>query len=122
MSRRLLYAQAVVLALVAVLDIHFGLNLRYFWIISWWDIPLHMLGGVWIALFGAWIASLFNKRISVFQCVLLALSIGVGWEVFEYAVGLGGSVFMSYRLDTAKDLFDDAVGGTIAGYSVRKFI
>ena len=122
MQRRLLFLQAIVLVVIAVLDIYFGLEQRYFWTISWWDIPLHILGGLWVGLFGAWALLILNIRVSVMQCIMAALLIGGAWELFEYAAGLGGSVFMSYRLDTAKDLFDDMVGGAIAGYIAKKLI
>ena len=122
MQRRLLFLQAIVLIVIAVLDIYFGLEQRYFWTISWWDIPLHILGGLWAGLFVVWTSLILNIRVSILRCVLLALAIGAGWELFEYVAQLGGSVFMSYPLDTVKDLFNDMVGGAIAGYIAKKLI
>ncbi len=112
--------QLVIVAIIGVLDIYFGFGQNYFWTIWWWDILLHVLGGVWAGLLGAWAAGFFGIRVTLVRCILCALAIGMGWEVFEYAEGLGGSVFMSYTPDTIKDLFDDALGGALAFYLARR--
>lgn len=120
MRQRLLILQLIVLVLVAVLDIHFGIGEMYFWRIWWWDILMHMLGGLWVGLVFAYAATYTPYRVSVIHCIIAAFAVGAGWEVFEYVFHMGGSVFMSYPLDTAKDLFDDAVGGALAGLVVRR--
>ncbi len=112
--------QLVVVAGIGVLDIYFGIEQDYFLTIWWWDILLHVLGGVWAGLFGAWAAGFFGIRITLARCALYALAIGAGWELFEYAAGLGGSIFMSYTADVIKDLFDDTLGGALAYYFVRR--
>ncbi len=108
------------MSIIGVLDIYFGVGQSYFWTIWWWDILLHVLGGVWAGLFGAWVAGFFGIRATFIQCILFALVIGVGWEIFEYINGLGDSVFMSYTADTIKDLFDDTLGGAFAYYLVQR--
>lgn len=113
--RKLLYAQAATLIVLAPLHLYFGMQLRFFWKISWWDIPLHILGGMWAGFFCMWVARYFYRRLTLTHVILGAFLIGVGWEVFEYVLGIGGSPFMSYPVDTAKDLFDDIVGGFLAG-------
>lgn len=118
--RRIFFLQAAVLILIAYLYLYLGIHLRYVFTISWWDIVLHMLGGAWVALASVWFFGLFGIRRSIIQCVLIALSVGLAWELFEYIFGIGGSNFMSYRLDTAKDLLDDMIGGAIAGYVAQK--
>ena len=112
--------QAVVVAIIGVLDIYFGVGQSYFWTIWWWDILLHVLGGIWAGLLGAWVAGFFGIRITLMRCILFALAIGVGWEIFEYVNGLDGSIFMSYTADTVKDMSDDILGGALAYYLVRR--
>ncbi|MDO8576559.1 MAG: hypothetical protein Q7R90_04570 [bacterium] len=120
MQRRILFMQAVVVAVIGVLDVYFGVGQSYFWTIWWWDILLHVLGGVWAGLLGAWVAGFFGIRITLVRCALFALAIGVSWETFEYINSLGGSVFMSYTADIIKDLFDDTLGGALAYYLVQR--
>jgi hypothetical protein len=116
MQRKLLFAQLVVVALLAVLDIYFGLMHMYFWRFWWFDIPLHLLGGIAVGLFGAWVLTVRELPISFLFCVAMALGVGVAWEIFEYASHMGGSAFMGYTVDTIKDLVDDVLGGTMAAY------
>ncbi len=65
---------------------------------------------------------MFGIRRTFVQCILIALVVGVAWEIFEYIFDIGGSNFMSYQLDTVKDLFDDMIGGAIAGYIAKKLV
>ena len=76
---------------------------------------MHFLGGVWAGLFAAWLLQRYKKRFLIIQCAAIALSIGVCWEIFEFAFGIGGSLFMSYWADTIKDLCMDTLGGVVAG-------
>jgi hypothetical protein len=117
----LLACQLFVLGFLVYWNNVLGLNSQMYFTVSWWDVVSHILGGLWVALCVAWIATFFKRRLSIIECVALAFGVGVAWEIFEYVNGMGGSIFMSYQLDTAKDLLDDAIGGLIAGYFVNKF-
>lgn len=118
MNMRILALQFLVAVLIVVLDIHFGIDQMYFWSVWWWDVLMHVLGGVWAGLFGAWCMRTLGYRVSLSGCVLAAFSIGLAWEIFEYVFDIGGSVFMSYPVDTAKDIIDDSIGGILAYYAV----
>ena len=120
LRRKLLFLQAAVVFLTVFLY-HLGIEQRLFWSLWWYDIPMHILGGTWAALCIAWIASWWGKRLSVAQFVLAAFVIGAGWEVFEKVLGIAGSPFMSYPVDTVKDLIDDCIGGAIAYVLSRIF-
>lgn len=111
----LLYAQLATLILLFVLDIWLGLVQGVYFTIWWWDIPTHFLGGVWAGLFAAWLLQKYKKRFLIIQCAAIALSIGVCWEIFEFAFDIGGSIYMSYWADTLKDLLMDTLGGGLAG-------
>lgn len=89
--------------------------------IWWWDIMLHFLGGVWLAMSGFWFVYLsdkFNIKRSVknfFIATLVpVLVIGLGWEVFEYVNGI---TFVlpgeRYEIDTIGDVFVDLAGGML---------
>lgn len=111
----LLYAQLFILIVLVVLNIGYGIEKGLYFVIWWWDIPTHFLGGVWGGLFAAWFLEHWTKRITVAECAFIALGIGIGWEIFEYVFQLEKSIFMSYWLDTSKDLLLDTLGGALAG-------
>ena len=116
----LLACQLFVLGFLVVWNNVLGIGQGFYWSVWWWDIVSHILGGLWVGLCAAWIAAYFQKRISILACVVAALSVGVAWEIFEYLTGSGASIFMSYTADTIKDLVDDVIGGTAAGYFVSR--
>jgi len=86
----------------------------------WWDILLHFLGGVWLALSGFWFFyySRFVKGFLrtagrfFFATLVPVLIIGLAWEVFEYMFGL---TFVlpgeRWGVDTIGDVFVDIAGG-----------
>jgi hypothetical protein len=119
-ARKLLLAQFIAVVILGFYDIYFGNGLGYYSTISWFDIPAHIFGGLWAGFFALWVGRHVGYRLSIVQCVLCAFAIGVGWEIFEYVTHTGGSPFMSYPVDTAKDLFDDVIGGAIAAYFARR--
>ena len=120
----------IVLALlVLILGVHaLGLAFDWYFVLSWFDIPMHLSGGAWVALLFFYI---FGKRIHIISdrtgiipTMFLALGfvalIGVGWEFYEY----GYDVFIAEKypifeaqsrglFDALKDLFDDLLGGAI---------
>ena len=81
---------------------------------------MHLLGGLWAGFFATWAASFRKMRLSILLCALSALVMGIGWELFEYENGIGGSAFMGYWTDTVKDLVMDALGGAAAGIIIRR--
>lgn len=96
---------------------------RHLYFFIWWlDIPMHILGGGWVALFGltTYYASLrfkekdYSTAFVVSLAVALALSIGLAWEIFEFGVGHAVGDSGAGLLDTLKDLSDDFLGALLA--------
>jgi hypothetical protein len=92
----------------------------YFYI--WWlDIPMHILGGFWVALTSLVFYYAFpegkEKERSVIFVYALAiasvLTIGLMWEIYEFSVDSMFSLALNQVGDTLKDLSDDFVGGVI---------
>ena len=104
-----------------------GITESYFWLYWWYDIPLHLLGGLVIGLWGCAVAAKrnLNPRQTLILVLMLVIVGGVAWEVFEHIAGLtrdGG-----YWFDTIKDLFDDLVGALVPlimyrSLYIKKFI
>lgn len=111
-ARDLLFAQFGIAAILTAFHLaaeHYFL----YWRVQWFDISVHLLGGLWAGLFAAWILALFNRSSRLFLFICVAVLFGAVWELFEAKVGM--IVFPSDTLDTMKDLSMDAVGG-IAAY------
>ncbi|TSC69476.1 MAG: hypothetical protein G01um101456_157 [Parcubacteria group bacterium Gr01-1014_56] len=92
-----------------------GLDRFYFWYYPWFDIPIHMVGGLTIGFWGLALATRrqFSFR-RTFVCVLLlAIAVGSVWELFEYVSGLTEGED-GYWFDTLKDLGDDLFGAFVA--------
>ncbi len=92
----------------------------YFYI--WWlDIPMHMLGGFWVALTSLVLYYTFPEgkekdRSMIFVYTLAiasALTIGLMWEIYEFSVDNIFSLALNKVGDTLKDLGDDFIGGVI---------
>ncbi len=114
----LFFSAATTLALVHIAATEFFLYWKYLW----FDIPMHFLGGVVCAL-GIAILPFFRiqyieKHSSFLLYMVLVLSIGICWELFEYSVGL-------YHLETnlisdiILDMCMDILGGAV-GYGMVK--
>lgn len=118
-SAMLLYAQLLILIVLAILTIWFGIEKGLYGLVWWWDIPAHFLGGVWVGLFAAWFLQKYRRKFSVLTCVAAAFAAGIVWELFEYHAGIGGSAFMDYWSDTIKDMILDMLGGASAAFIAR---
>jgi len=116
MQRKLLHAQLFVLVILGILDITLGIGFDFYRAIWWWDIPAHLLGGLWAGFFGAWLLVLRRGRPLLLYCIGAAIVLGIAWELFEVVSGL--THFPADTLDTVKDIFIDVVGGAAAGYRV----
>ncbi|MBI5456792.1 hypothetical protein HY969_03535 [Candidatus Kaiserbacteria bacterium] len=110
-ARRLLFVQFTLLAVIAFLYF-LGFWLYLHWVFWWYDILLHFLGGVWVALAARWIFAL--KGIVPPGSWILALVIVVGllWELFEVVVGMPRE--SNYLFDTSLDLLMDVLGSIAA--------
>jgi len=114
------FALIIIIALLHYL----ALDRAYYWTISWYDIMMHFLGGVWVALFALWIfssrkISFLPLRISFLQIVSLVICIGIIWELYEILFGLTFVSDPEYLGDTMLDLIMDTIGGICVAFSVR---
>ena len=120
-KQKIFIASFFVLIITAFFN-YIGGKYFLYWIYQWYDIPMHILGGLWVSLFSIFLYTNFYKDISIhckklsmfvfFTLLLIALS----WEIFEL---MGKITFLSdgiwYWIDTIKDIIDDFIGGMI-GY------
>lgn len=97
-----------------------------YWKYPWFDIPMHFLGGVCVAL-GFSVLPFFRIRLSPrYQSFVAYLAfvflVGTFWEIFELVYGISlTSDSADLIIDTAKDFFFDLIGGSV-GYFMSKHI
>ncbi len=87
----------------------------WYYSVSWFDMPMHFLGGLWLGLFFIYV--LYQKTpfsTSIFKIILGVAIIGLSWELFQLIVknGIGQTRFDA--LDTISDIFFDLAGGSFA--------
>ena len=115
-ATRLLMAQLVVLiALVGI--VFYGFDHDALWDTFWYSSLAHFLGGLWCALFAAWTMRFLEIPFHIQYCVLSAVLLGVGWEIFE--VIIGATHYPASTLYTIADISMDIFGGLFGAYLVR---
>lgn len=121
------------ITLVVVVGHALGTLLHWYSKYFFFDIIVHFSGGVWVifAVFAFLPAfrenlNLMSKTRFVLSLALLALFIGVLWEIFEfsidrYALFRWGFIpgFQGPPLDTLSDLIIDTLGGTAAALYIK---
>ena len=98
----------------------YGLAAGFFFTLWWWDILLHMIGGVLAGLIGMWFFVISGRRVSYAEALCGAIVLGILVEIAEFIFGFTYSPFMSYPVDTLKDIGDDAIGGLLVAYLVLR--
>lgn len=112
--------KAVLIVLVFIAAVHAIATLKFLYWTTWWlDIPMHFVGGAWLAMLYVYAGSrLKTQDLKTWYDLILGLGfialVGVLWEFSEFLLGnfmiidqLG-----DYR-DTLGDLFFDLLGGSI---------
>lgn len=95
----------------------------YYWTFWWYDIMMHFLGGFVVSGFGLWVYIRLASptRMSLRRALLLSIgigmSIGIGWELFEYFNGMYADQ-PGIVADTTIDLLMDCFGSVISGLVV----
>lgn len=97
----------------------------FYWYISmwWFDMPMHFLGGVWLALFGYWLLIFILERkhlaisetrsIPTMRLMLFVFIIGILWELFEFVVSHSTGAMLGNTIDSLSDICFDLAGGLV---------
>ena len=94
---------------------YFGVLYDLFWVLPWYDMLLHVLGGIFIALLfslfiprGALPEKFFSPRffLSFFATMLVALF----WEWYELRTGVTFVSRGGYKIDAISDIFFALLG------------
>lgn len=89
-----------------------------YWRFWWYDIMMHLLGGVVIGGIAAWMQlRLFpaaSSRTTVITVLASIVVVGVGWEIFEYLIDPTYAEQANIVFDTVLDLIMDMLGALAA--------
>lgn len=114
MNRKWLFI-ALVLTGVMALANQYGYQHNLYTPTSWYDIPMHLLGGASIS---AFIIGITGKyRPWVFWGGLI--SVAIGWEIFEFVFNIS-TQRPGYWFDTIHDVVNDGIGGLCIRYISRR--
>ena len=106
------------IAVVNTLAIHYS----WYWSIRSLDMPMHFLGGVWLAGSALWLRFRVYQSQSLSQILAWGLGtavvVGVAWEVYESTVSLIATGQIHDIYDTMSDIFFDIIGGIAASLVV----
>ena len=95
-----------------------------YWYLWWFDIVVHFVGGATLGLALLWFVTFeLPSRIHVPRvatAIMVTLTFGVVWEVFEYATGTSGAVH--YWSDTLLDLLMDLIGSAAACFAFARYV
>lgn len=128
MTRKSLFIQLTFL-LYIILALHISaLYFFWYWSIWWFDILMHILGGVWVSGMTLWwYLFSYNKgeKRSSYAMYLIpftsVLIIGVLWEFFEFGLDTFITIQNNDVVDTLSDIGSDISGGFLAVlYILRK--
>ena len=123
-------ANLVTLSFFSILFVH-SLNSAYRWYdkFLWLDIPMHLIGGMWVALLFVYLFErnlLKLQQVHFLKALVLCLGFvaltGIFWEFYEYLADV--YVYKVHSLflvtnpknypDTLSDIVNDLLGGSLA--------
>ncbi len=109
---------------VVVFFFHYiALRFSLYWVIDWYDIPMHFLGGFTMGILGTFIFFTsgyirqtyelrHNKMLVFIITMMFTAIIGLAWELWELFFGLS-SIYLD-KIDTVVDLIMDMLGSLAA--------
>ena len=128
MTKRNSFSIFLVILIVFIAIANWFANIFYlYWLIWWFDLVMHFLGGLWVGASGLLIFSSIKKKrgsqapvdmkLAFTVALACAIVIGGGWEVFEFSLDrLLIAELQSGIADTASDLLMDFIGSIAGAY------
>lgn len=121
----------ILIVIVGIFLVNF-LAMKFHWysIVWWFDMPMHAIGGLWVALTALYIykyrkttledISRPNKMLAV--ALVSVFVVGVLWEVFEFGTETIGTVDIANPIDSISDICFDLAGGILGSlYFVSRY-
>lgn len=122
---RILLALIFFILLIQGVAVHWHLYFHFWWL----DIPMHILGSLWVALFGlvSYYSSPYVKEkdhsvvfVASFA-IALSMTIGLLWEIYEFAVEHAVGDSGAGLFDTLTDMSNVFIGSIFATWIFIRF-
>ena len=83
--------------------------------LPWFDIPMHISGGLMVGLFAqTGLDYIHINKSRLLYIILAVIAVGLVWELVECYLRLTDGFGPISRLDTIKDIIDDIIGGVLS--------
>ncbi len=96
---------------------------KFHWysIVWWFDMPMHALGGLWVALTTLFIykyrrttyEDISRPKKMLIVALISVLIVGVAWELFEFGMETIGTLDLANPIDSLSDICFDLGGGIV---------
>lgn len=96
-----------------------------YWTLAWYDIMMHLLGGMWVALFLLWAShtqygGFLNRYMSIKNLIIGVIVVGLLWEGLELYMKFTDTADSEYLSDSSLDMLMDVIGGFFVAFLYRK--
>ena len=114
----------IILSFIVAVAHVVALNFYFYWTFWWFDLSVHFLGGLWVALTSLWIYLFIysekelDRRKTFFIVFTAIVVVGGLWEAFEYFAGI--SPGDNFIMDTTTDILMDLLGASAGLLYFRK--
>ena len=114
----------IILSFIVAVAHVVALNFYFYWTFWWFDLSVHFLGGLWVALTSLWIYLFIHsekelgRRKTFFIVFTAIIVVGGLWEAFEYFAGI--SPGDNFIMDTTTDILMDLLGASAGLLYFRK--
>ncbi len=110
-----------IILIILAIGNYLGVKFNLYWFYRWYDIPMHILGGLWVSLFSVFLFNylrrffpIYFSRLNISYVVFFViLFITICWEIFEIFGGITFIKDTGYWLDTISDIFNAYIGGAV---------
>ena len=121
LKKKLLRISIITVILLAIFQ-YLAMKFNLYWTSGWIDIPMHIIGGFWIAITALWMSLLVNhidaingyRKKSFIVMILAVIAVAILWELFELIFKITSISQPNYFLDTLSDISNGIVGGLFA--------
>lgn len=115
----------ILVVFIAIVNI-IAIQYYWYWRMRWFDMPMHFLGGMWLAGMLLWFRFFSHPALEaptrfsriLFWGLLGSGVLGLGWEVYESSVSLVTIGRINAIPDTLSDLCFDMAGGFLGSVIV----
>jgi len=123
-QNKIFYTMFGVLSVTGILNI-IGTKLYLYWTVIWFDMIMHFLGGLFVALFFFSVFSFLKSKLPYMEKLVLGLIfsilVGLVWEYYELIIEVTDLREIGYWPDTGMDIVMDTLGALVGVLYAQRF-